>query len=191
VTSKARNSTRASGDARSLKLSGRLGLSSLFFDLLFEGVVPSRLCAQSLDACRPAPEVKAALDKLPAQSKVNQSSKTFYEQKRTALLALVNRYPSDIFVNRAYIEFESTLEGRDRLVSHATTLAKSHPGDAGHEYLEGLALTGLHARGRQTVEAGLGQQPKVFAAAAPISRHLLIAELSRCQEAGCQLEGFS
>lgn len=97
---------------------------------------------QVLDACRAAPQVKAALEALPAEPRVNQSYNAFYGQKEASLRALLERYPADLFINRSYIEFESAVEGHDKVVSRYAALAQSHPGEPEYLYLKALALTG-------------------------------------------------
>jgi hypothetical protein len=79
----------------------RLGLFPVL-TCLFAALGPS-VSAQSAPVCAPSPEVQAALYQIPDLQPADQSQYRFVESRRTALQALMRRYPGDVFVELAYI----------------------------------------------------------------------------------------
>jgi len=78
----------------------------LCFSLLWVGLACGNASAQSGEVCGPAPAVKEALDQLPQQT-LALTDWQFHEQSAAALQALLLQCPDDVFVQRAYIDFNA------------------------------------------------------------------------------------
>ena len=118
----------------------------------------SQLHAQTAPLCDPSPDVKAALDQLPSNQALDQTEYQFREARRSAIRALVRRYPGDVFVQRAYISSMSdwnTPSDRLKVIAEYNSLNDQHPSDSYISYLYGTTLLG-----RDTPQA-----IKLFAAA--------------------------
>jgi len=71
---------------------------------LLQGFIPAGDWAQTYDACRPEPPVKAALDQVPDNPSPLQTDWQYFEQKLSMLRHLLQQYPNDVFVLRTYID---------------------------------------------------------------------------------------
>jgi len=129
-------SIRRAGSACSVLLAAALGFA------------PGAARAADIAACAPAPEVKAALDRLPSERGPDQSERLFREERVAAMRALVQRFPGDLFVQRKLIEFQYWSPARTGLIDEYKRLHEGAPDDPGLAYLYGLTLLG-----RRTPEA--------------------------------------
>lgn len=116
--------------------------------MVLMGLIPPRLCAQALDACRPSPAVKAALDGLPPYPTPDQTWKEYRGQKLARLQALLAQFPNDVFVEKAWIDFRSDGPERGKMIEEYRARHEQSPTDVRVTYLYGLGL-----RGWQTPEA--------------------------------------
>jgi hypothetical protein len=87
--------------------------------------------------------VKSALDQLPLYPSPSQTGWQFDQLRQSAIEALLQRYPEDIFVERADIRsrFYPTAE-HDNLIAKYKALHEQHLDDARGDYLYGLTLLG-------------------------------------------------
>ena len=111
------------------------------------------LHAQAPDSCAPIPAVKAALDELPSYPTPNQTMPQFRAQKMARIQALLRQYPGDVFVERAYIDFQSWTPERDQVIEHYKGLAGKNPAGKNPDDARWLYLYGLTLVGRQSAEA--------------------------------------
>jgi hypothetical protein len=105
----------------------------------------SELHAQTAPLCDPSPDVKAALDQLPSNQALDQTEYQFREARRSAIHALVRRYPGDTFVQGAYINSMSdwnTPSDRLKVIAEYKALHDQQPDDGYISYLYGTALLG-------------------------------------------------
>jgi hypothetical protein len=128
---------------------------------LLLGMIPAGLWAQSLDACGPAPAVKAALDELPSDQSPAQTEWQFREQRQSAIQALLKQYPNDLFVQRTYIESADDPDDRDKLIEEYKTRHEQKPDDLSLAYLYGLTLIGRDSpQAIKLFESALEKAPK-------------------------------
>lgn len=88
--------------------------------------------------CEPSPEVKQALRKLPDESR----------ERAAELKALLERFPADLFLNRAYqdsVKYRGAREFED-LKAHYRALAEKNPGDRVYAYLATRSLIGTQTK---------------------------------------------
>jgi hypothetical protein len=109
-------------------------------------LVAGCLCAQSYEACEPAPAIKAAIDKLPSERLPSQTQWQYHEKKRTAIQALLAN-SNDPFVERAYVNFiaRSDWNERAKVIDEYKARQAQHPDDPELAYLYGLILTGSNS----------------------------------------------
>jgi hypothetical protein len=109
----------------------------------------SRAYSQSsvVAVCGPAPAVKAALDQLPQQTPA-LTDWQFHEQRAAAIQALLRQYPSDVFVQKAYIDSVGGRLDKDKVIAEYKARHEQNPDNAPSAYLYGLTLVG-----RQSAEA--------------------------------------
>jgi len=101
----------------------------------------ARLSAQTI--CGPSPAVKAALDQVPSQQAPDQTDYQYQQLRRSGLQALLQQYPGDVFVQRAYVRSMSYPdEDHDRVMAQYKPLHDQHPDDAQVAYLYALTLVG-------------------------------------------------
>jgi hypothetical protein len=99
--------------------------------------------AQSAPVCAPSPEVRPALDRVPGNPPADQSKYDFLQARRSAMGALMQRYPGDVFVQRAYIdEMSNTPSDRVKVIAEYQALHERRPEDGYLSYLYGTALMG-------------------------------------------------
>jgi hypothetical protein len=127
--------------------------------------MPAGAWAQGLDACEPAPAVKAALDQIPSFFPYYQSplqTDWQYEQQRlSAIQALLQQYPDDVFVLRTYINSVRHPEDLDKLVEEFKARHERNPDDPLSSYLYGNALFGRDTpQAIKLYESALARAPK-------------------------------
>jgi len=115
-------------------------LGSFLLGLLF--VAPLGLRAQGLEACGPAPAVKAELDKIPTRQSPTQTDWQFHEQQLADIQALLKQYPDDLFVERFYISTMYSSEDKDQIIQEFRARYEKAPDDPKWSYLYGQALIG-------------------------------------------------
>ena len=120
---------------------------SLCFLVLLMGFAARLGWAQSGAVCGPAPDVKLAIDALPEQSPA-QTDRQYHVQRAAAIQALLHKYSSDVFVEKAYINSMSGRSDREKVVAEYKARHEQNPDDAKLAYLYGLTLVG-----RQSPEA--------------------------------------
>jgi len=99
----------------------------------------------SAPVCDPSPEVKAALDQLPSDQTLDQTEYQFREARRSAIRALMQRYPGDVFVQRMYIRSMSswnTPSDQEKVIAEYKALHDQRPDDAYISYLYGITVQG-------------------------------------------------
>lgn len=120
----------------------QLTIRSLLLLASLAALTPS-LCAQTTPVCDPSPEIQAALEKIPDDQTVGQSRYEFLQTRRAAIRALMQRYPGDVFVQRAYIAAVSnTPSNRPKIIAEYRTLHEKRLDDAYISYLYGITLLG-------------------------------------------------
>src|SRR5262245_14177761 len=67
------------------------------------GFTRSTARAQSLEACEPAPAVKAGLDQVPSYQPPDQTDWQYHERRLSAIQALLKQFPDDLFAQRVFI----------------------------------------------------------------------------------------
>ena len=101
--------------------------------------------------CGPSPKVKVALDRIDAVAERHAPNETDYElwqSRRAAVKELLQRYPSDFFVQRAYVnemigpltEGYRRESGTLQMIAEYKALHEQHLGDAAIEYLYATML---------------------------------------------------
>jgi hypothetical protein len=106
---------------------------------------PTAQSSQTASAavCSPSAEVKAALDQVPPHQAANQSKYDFFEARRSAYRALMQRYPGDVFVQSSYIHsMEYTYSGRVQVIGQYKALHEQRPEGPYVSYLYGMTLMG-------------------------------------------------
>lgn len=108
------------------------------------GFGSARLWAQGTSPCAPASAVKAALGQVPSFQIASQTDWQFHELMQSALQPLLQRYPDDVFVQRAYVRFmlNSAQSDNDKIVAEYKALHEKSPDDARVSYLYGMTLAG-------------------------------------------------
>jgi hypothetical protein len=114
---------------------------------LFAFIVASThvVCAQNTPICGPSAEIQGSLDRIPAQRTADQSDYNFRQSRRTGIRALLQRYPTDVFVQRAYIDDMSnadTPSDRTKVIEEYRVLHDRRPDDGAVSYLYGITLLG-------------------------------------------------
>jgi hypothetical protein len=98
---------------------------------------------QSVPVCAPSPEVRSALDRIPANPPADQATYDFLQQRRSATSALMQRYPGDVFVQRAYIAAMSDAPSdRAKVIAEYRALHERRPEDGYLSYLYATTLLG-------------------------------------------------
>ena len=99
--------------------------------------------AQSVPVCAPSPEVRSALDRIPGSPLADQYLYDFLQARRSAVGTLIQRYPGDVFVQRAYIAAMSNAPSdRVKVIAEYRALHEQRPEDAYLSYLYGTTLMG-------------------------------------------------
>jgi hypothetical protein len=134
--------------------SGSLRIRFLFIGILVACIAiftPSYVYPQSAPVCDASLEVKAALEQIDAEKQgQTETDYEFWQSRRAATKALLQRYPNDFFVQRAYV---NGMMGPDpstsgwpsehgilQIIAEYKTLHEQHPGDAAIEYLYATSL---------------------------------------------------
>ena len=100
--------------------------------------------------CEPSPTVKQALRELPLPS----------PERGSMLETLLERFPGDLFVHRAYQDAAGFPGGKDLAIVRYRKLAEQHPGDSLYAYLAARALIGVQTKEAITqLESQLSQWP--------------------------------
>jgi len=113
----------------------------LSFLMLLMSFAPRLGWTQSGAVCGPAPAVNLAIDSLPKQTPT-QTEWQFHEQNTAAIQALLRQYPSDVFVQRAYINSMEGDKNRDKVIADYKARHEQNPDSAQLAYLYGLTLLG-------------------------------------------------
>jgi len=100
--------------------------------------------AETVDVCSPAPAVKASLDQLPRQMPA-ETGWQFHEKSAAAIRPLLNQYPDDIFVHRAYIR-SIDWKDKDKVIAEYKARHEQHPDRASWSYLYGMTLVGRQSK---------------------------------------------
>jgi hypothetical protein len=136
-------------------------LSCWLLAALLFSFIPARLRAQALDACGPAPAVKAALDQLPSDQSPAQTDWQFREQRQSAIQALLKQYPDDLFVQRTHIGSAEGPDERDKLIEEYKLRHQQKPDDLSLAYLYGLTLIGRDSpQAVKLFEGALAKDPR-------------------------------
>jgi len=101
------------------------------------------VCAQSTPICAPSPDVQSALDQVPSKQTADQSKYDFIQARRSAIRALMQRYPGDVFVQRAYIggmSNSNTPADPLKVIAEYKALHDQRPDDGNIAYLYGTTL---------------------------------------------------
>jgi hypothetical protein len=127
---------------------------------LLSGFMPAAR-AQSIDACGPAPAVKAALDDLPSNQSPAQTDWQYQQQRQSAIKALLQEYPDDVFVQRTYINSSDDPDDQDKLIEEYKAHHEQKPDDPSLAYLYGLTLVGRDSpQAIKLFEKALAEAPK-------------------------------
>ncbi|HLK66621.1 MAG TPA: hypothetical protein VKU19_24470 [Bryobacteraceae bacterium] len=116
-----------------------------FLLLAYLAAFASSACAQNSPICAPSPNVQSALDQVPGNQTADQSTYDFIQARRSALRTLMQRYPGDVFVQRAYIGSMSNPDSpadRSKVIAEYQALHDQRPDDAYISYLYGITLLG-------------------------------------------------
>ncbi len=106
-------------------------------------LAPVTVRAQASALCDPTPEVKAALDRLPSYQTADQTDYQYRQARRSGLSELMRQYPSDVFIQRAYIRNMSyPLADHRKVTAEYKALHEQHPDDAQIAYLYAETLLG-------------------------------------------------
>src|ERR1035437_6962152 len=112
--------------------------------------------------CTPSPDVLSALNEIPGNQSADQSKYDFLQARRSAIRALTQRYPGDVFIQRAYIGDMSNSYPPDRLkvIAVYRALHDQRPDDSSISYLYGTALLGRDTpQAIKLFTAALGKAP--------------------------------
>src|SRR5689334_21473551 len=92
--------------------------------------------APSAPVCAPSPEVQSALDRVPGSPSASQFQYDFLQARRSALAALIERYPGNVFVQRAYVAgmLDNPLD-RAKVIAAYQALHQRQPEDGNLSYL--------------------------------------------------------
>src|SRR5437899_549912 len=105
---------------------------------------PESIRASDLDACEPSPDVRAALDRLPASRGTTQTVRQFREEKLARIQALIRRFPDDLFIERLYIGMVAPTPDRDSVIQEYKSRLERSPDDPRLAYNSGLTLYSRH-----------------------------------------------
>jgi hypothetical protein len=109
--------------------------------------IAASLPAQTAPVCGPSPQVQAALDKVPANQTSDQSQYEFVQSRRTAIQALMRRFPGDMFVESAYIGSMQYYESDNlKVVDEYKARHEQQPDNAQVTYLYGTTLVNRDTR---------------------------------------------
>jgi len=98
--------------------------------------------ARSSDSCGPEPAVEFALDQLPRQGPA-ETHWDYYQRRLAAIEALERRYPDDVAVQQAHIQFVlSARWEKDKVIAQYKLRHEQNPASAQHDYLYALTLVG-------------------------------------------------
>jgi hypothetical protein len=130
--------------------SGRFRIKRLwlcFLAVCLASITSSRVFAQTAPApvCDPSPEVKTALDQLPSNQTLDQTDYQFTQARRSFIRTLMQRYPGNVFVQRAYIRsmsYGNAPSEHLKVIAEYKTLHDQRPDDAYSSYLYGITLFG-------------------------------------------------
>ncbi|MCC6588745.1 MAG: hypothetical protein IT168_18760 [Bryobacterales bacterium] len=124
-------------------------------NFLLLGFLPLSAAGQSANANRceaPAPIWEQVLD---ATTRIRYEQNGRYvsqeqvsSERRRRITALLEKYPDNFFVRRAYLTHSKEGVANEQLIAEFKSYAEAHPADAGAQHLYGEALTG-----RRTPEA--------------------------------------
>jgi hypothetical protein len=106
---------------------------------LLLGFIPARVWAETYDACGPAPAIKAALDQIPDYMSPLQTEWQHFEQRRSAIRPLLQQYPNDVFVLRA---FSGTKAENDKLAEELKSRHEKNRDDPLSSFFYGYLLVG-------------------------------------------------
>jgi hypothetical protein len=93
----------------------------------------------SAQICGPSQDVQSALDKVPSYQRADQSKYDFVQARRFAIRALMQRYPGNVFMQRAYI---GAMPDRLKVIAEYQVLHDQRPDDSYVAYLYGTTLLG-------------------------------------------------
>jgi hypothetical protein len=128
---------------------------------LLLSIIPAGLCAQSFNACGPAPAVKAALDQIPSYQAPLQTDWQYEQQRLSAIRALLQQYPDDVFVLRTYFDLVRDPDDRDKLVEEFKARHEKNPDDPLSSYLYGCLLVGRDSpQATKLFESAMGKAPQ-------------------------------
>ena len=146
----------------SAALRNRYALPSILVLACLAALAPS-VCAQSTPICAPSPDVQSALDQVPGSQTADQSKYDFSQARRSAIRALMQRYPGDVFVQRAYIGDMSNWDAPSdqlKVIAEYQALHNQRPDDGYISYLYGTTLLGRDTpQAIQLFTAALGKAP--------------------------------
>jgi hypothetical protein len=122
------------------------------------GLTSPPIRAQTVDACEPAPAVKAALVQAAFDQSLDQTDWQYREKRLSAIQALLKQFPNDFFVERAFINSADEL---NKTIEEYKSLHKQKPDDPQLAYLYGLTLVGRESsEAIKLFESALEQAPK-------------------------------
>jgi hypothetical protein len=128
--------------------------------VFFASSISAQSQAQQWDACNPSPEVKAALNLLPAPTP-DQTKWGFHQKEVEALQALRRQYPNDIFVERRYIETVQDRTERPKVIEEYKAKWMANSQNPVMAYLYGLVLIGPESsESIQLLNGALEKDPK-------------------------------
>jgi hypothetical protein len=105
--------------------------------------ISAGLRAQTAPVCAPSAAVQAALDQLPTDQTPDQTDYQFRQARRSALQLLMQQYPNDVFIQRAYIRNMSYRDSDlQKVTAEYKALHEQHPDDPQIAYLYALTLVG-------------------------------------------------
>jgi len=120
-------------------------------------------CAQSTPICAPSVDVQAALAQVPGNQTADQSKYDFLQARRSAIRTLMQRYPGNVFVQRAYIgdiANWNTPADRLKVIAEYQALHEQRPDDGYISYLYGTTLLGRDTPlAIKLLTAALGEAP--------------------------------
>jgi hypothetical protein len=127
-----------------------------FLLALLLGALPATIRAQ----CTPATAVQTALDQLPNQS-ADETEWEFRQKHDAAIQALLARFPSDLFVQRSYVESMYRHADQDKVIAEYKARHEKNPDDPVLTYLLGTALMGRQSpESTKLFESALAKSPK-------------------------------
>lgn len=116
--------------------------------------------------CNPSPEVKAALDQLPSDQTADQTEYQFREARRSAIHALMQRYPNDVFARLTYVAemlYAGTRSDREKVLAEYKALHEQEPDDPYTSYLYAVTLLGRDTpQAIKLLNSALDKAPNFF-----------------------------